>query len=74
MRKNWVMALDVPDIFYWPFFNILNNISHRVHQLPNYLSEYIVVAYQWMQNNKSVLKNYISIISLYENRENALIS
>ena len=46
---------------------ILN--SHGVHQLPNYLSEYMVVAYQKMQNDERVLKIYISIISVYENRE-----
>ena len=57
------------NVFHWPFFNISNHFSHRVHQLPNYLSEYKVVAYQWMHNDERVLENYISIISVYENRE-----
>ena len=69
MRKTWVLALNLPDIFYGPFFNHLNNFSHGVHQLPNYLSEYMVVAYQKMQNDERVLKIYISIISVYKNRE-----
>ena len=69
MRKTWVLALNLPDIFYGPFFNHLNNFSHGVHQLPNYLSEYMVVAYQKMQNDERVLKIHISIISVYENRE-----
>ena len=69
MRKTWVPALNSPDFFYGPFFNLLNIFSHGVHQLPNYLSEYMVVAYQWMQNDERVLKNYISIISVYENRK-----
>ena len=55
--------------FYGPFFNLLNNFSHGVHQLPNYLSEYMVVAYQKMQNDERVLKIYISTISVYENRK-----
>ena len=49
--------------FLWAIF------SHGVHQLPNYLSEYMVVAYQKMQNDERVLKIYITIISIYENRE-----
>ena len=69
MRKTWVFALNFPDFFYGPFFNLLNNFSHGVHQLPNYLSEYMVVAYQKMQNDERVLKIYIFIISVYENRE-----
>ena len=44
MRKIWVDALNFPPIFYLQFFNILYHFSHRVHQLPNYLSEYKVVA------------------------------
>ena len=59
--------LWISQIFsYWPLFNIF---SHRVHQLPNYLPEYIAVAYQWMQNDERALENYISIISVHENRE-----
>ena len=53
--------------------NFLNNFSHRVHQLPNFLSdsEYMVmvVAYKWMQNEERVLKNCIFIISVCENLE-----
>ena len=30
----------------------------------------MVVAYQWMQNDERVLRNYISIISVYENLRN----
>ena len=69
MRKTWVFALNFPDFFLWAIFNLLNNFSHGVHQLPNYLSEYMVVAYQTMQNDERVLKIYISIISVYKNRE-----
>ena len=69
IRKTWVPALNFPDFFYGPFSNLLNNFSHGVHQLPNYLSEYMVVAYQKMQNDERVLKIYISIISVYKNRE-----
>ena len=69
MRKTWVIALNLRSIFLLAIFNISNHFSHRVHQLPNYLSEYKVVAYQKMQNDERVLKIYISIISVYENRE-----
>ena len=54
-RKIWVPALNIPNIFYWPFSNILNIFLLRVHQLPNHLSEYMVVSYQWMQNAERVL-------------------
>ena len=69
MIKTWLLALNLRDIFYGQFFYHLNNFSHGVHQLPNYLSEYMVVAYQKMQNGEWVLKIYITIISVYENRE-----
>ena len=51
IRNVWVPALNLPDIFYWPF-NPLNNFSHSAHQRLSYLSEYRVVAYQGMQNDE----------------------
>ena len=69
-KLGWKLWISLT-YFHWPLekIYILNHFSLKLHQLPNYLSEYKDVAYQWMQNDARVLKSYICIISVYENRE-----
>ena len=72
MRKTWVPTLNFPDFFMGHFFLTFYTIFHIGYtnfQTTCQNIKYMVVAYQKVQNDDRVLKIYISIISVYENRE-----